>query len=209
MHRKRQIATFLTSVIATSPTALIHAQPSAPKILELVPAHSQSGSPASLSPVGNAKIRTQVDEIMRRVLARDYSVRDGWTADHKPVNGIVRISWVPLTAADCEEIAKLGVQAVPALALYVPPDAKPGGFVQLLAVKFLAIIGTPATIPSLGNALDSKNWSPVRLSALEALGSRPEAEATTLIRSETTDRDPQVSQRAIQLLAGRREVETP
>jgi hypothetical protein len=93
MHRKRQIATFLTSVIATSLTALIHAQPCAPKILELVPTHSQSGSPASLSPVGNAKIRTQVDEIMRRVLARDYSVRDGWTADHKPVNGIGRISW--------------------------------------------------------------------------------------------------------------------
>jgi hypothetical protein len=209
MHRKRQIASFLTSVIAISLTALVHAQPGAQNIMELKPTHSQSGYPASLSPVGDAKIRTEVDEIMRRVLARDYSVRDGWTTGHKPVKGIGVISWLPPTAEDSEEIAKLGVQAIPELALYVSPDAKPGGFVQLLAVKFLAVIGTFATIPSLANALDPKNWSPARIAALEALGDRPEAEAVALIRSEMTDRDPEISQRAIQLMAGRREAGTP
>lgn len=209
MHRKRQIASFLTSVIAISLTALVHAQPSARNIMELKPTHSQSGYPASLSPAGDAKIRTEVDEIMRRVLARDYSVRDGWTTGHKPVKGIGVISWLPPTAEDSEEIAKLGVQAIPELTLYVSPDAKPGGFVQLLAVKFLAVIETSATIPSLANALDPKNWSPARIAALEALGDRPEAEAVALIRSEMTDRDPEISQRAIQLMAGRREVGTP
>jgi len=138
---------------------------------------------------------------MKRALDRDYSVVDGYDAEHRPVKGVTRISWVPPTKQDYEDIAKLGQNAVPVMADYFKLEAKPGGFEQLLAVHFLAEIGTPSTIAPLGAALSANDWQVARLSALDALGELPNSDATTLIRSALNDKDPQVSQRAKAILA--------
>jgi FtsX-like permease family len=182
MHRNHHTAILLAPIIAMVLTAFMRAQSVAAPLMLPVPTQLQSGNSASLSPMTNAKIQAQVDEILTQVLARDYSVVDGWTTGHKPVKGIGRLSFVSPDQQDCEEIAKLGVLAIPVLALYVPPDAKPCGFVQLVAVRFLGLIGTPAIISPLGRALDPNKWEVVRSSALEFLGARPEPEATSIIR---------------------------
>ena len=145
--------------------------------------------------------RFRVSVIMKRAIARCYSVGDGETPDHRVVKGVTRISWYPPTKDDYTEIAKLGEKAAPALAGYVTTDAKPGGFVQLLAVKFLASIGTPTTIPPLGAALATGNWQVARLTALDALGEMSNPEADSLIRSVLKDGDPLISERAKQVLA--------
>lgn len=169
-------------------------------------AQTASTSPA---PSVNPDTERRVSEIMKRAIARCYSVVDGETPDHKVVKGVTRISWYPPTNEDYAEIAELGEKAVPALAAYVTPDIKPGGLVQLFAVKFLASIGTPSTIPPLGAALNANNWQVARLSSLDALGKMPNPEATSLIRSVRNDSDPQISERARQILALRHGQDLP
>jgi hypothetical protein len=172
-----------------------------------IQAQTAGASPASTV---DPEARFRVSGIMKRALARCYSVVDGETPDHRIVKGVTRISWYPPTNDDYAEIAKLGEkEAVPALAVYVTPDAKPGGFIQLFAVKFLASIGTPSTISPLGAALNTGNWQVARLSALDALGKMPDSEADSLIRSVLNDRDPQISERAKQIIALRNGQRTP
>jgi HEAT repeats len=146
---------------------------------------------------------SRVAEIMQRALARDYSVGDGWTTGGKAVRGIKRISWVPPADQDYADIAQLGERAVPALAAYVTPEAKPGGFVQALAAKFLGSIGSPSTIAPLGEALDPRNWQVARIYALDVLGKMPDPEAIALVRSALQDKDPTVSEEARHILATR------
>jgi hypothetical protein len=172
-----------------------------------IQAQTAGASPASTV---DPEARFRVSGIMKRALARCYSVVDRETPDHRIVKGVTRISWYPPTNDDYAEIAKLGEkEAVPALAVYVTPDAKPGGFIQLFAVKFLASIGTPSTISPLGAALNTGNWQVARLSALDALGKMPDSEADSLIRSVLNDRDPQISERAKQIIALRNGQRTP
>jgi hypothetical protein len=161
-------------------------------------AQTDSTLPAS-SAGSDAKLR--VSEIMERSLARCYSVVDGQTPDHRVVKGITRISWYPPTNEDYAEIAQLGEKAIPALATYASPNGKPGGFIQLFAVKFLASIGTPSTIRPLGTALSAANWQPARLSALAALGKMPEARAASLIQSALNDDDLFIAEHAKQILS--------
>jgi hypothetical protein len=104
------------------------------------------------------------------------------------------------TEEDFADIAKLGQAAVPSLAAYFALGKKQNGFEQLLAVKFLASIRTPSIIAPLGAALNTGDWQVARLSALETLGSMPGSEATALIPSALGDADPQVSERAKDLL---------
>jgi hypothetical protein len=149
----------------------------------------------------DAETNHRVGEIMRRALARDYSVVVGWTEGNMPAKVVTRISWVPPTNEDYAQITLLGENAVPALAAYVAPDATPGGFVQLLAVDFLASIRSRSVIRPLGQALDQRNWQVARLAALEALGQRQEEEAISLVQSMFGDNDPLISDHAKQILA--------
>lgn len=164
---------------------------------------AQTGNASPASTV-DPDARLRVSEIMNHAIARCYTVVDSETPDHRVVRGVTRISWRPPTNEDYAEIAQLGDKAVPALTVYITPEAKPGGFVQLFAVKFLASINTPATISPLGAALNTGNWQVARLAALDELGEMPDLEADSLIRSVLNDSDPHISERAKQILALRR-----
>lgn len=169
--------------------------------LLLTAAAAQQPIPGS-APKADAETSRRVTEILTRALARDYSLVDGWNAEHQPVRGVKRISWAPPTSQDYADVANLGESAVPALAAYVTPEAKPGGLVQALAVRFLGSIGSASTIRPLGEALDPRNWQVARLYALDILGRMPEPEAISLVRSVLQDHDPQLSERAKQILSG-------
>jgi HEAT repeat protein len=160
---------------------------------------------SALASKADVEASRRVAEIMKRVLARDCSVGDGWTTGSKPVRGVVRISWVPPSDEDYADIAQVGEGAVPALAAYVTPDAKPGGFIQAIAVRFLGSIGSALTIAPLGEALDPRNWQVARIYALDFLGSMPEPEAISLVCSVLRDNDPQVAERAEEILLSRNE----
>ncbi|MFZ0302203.1 MAG: HEAT repeat domain-containing protein [Terracidiphilus sp.] len=163
---------------------------------------AQSATEPQASAV-DAAAQLKVAEVMKRALARDYSVVDGWNQNHEPVKGVTRISWVPPTAEDYSDIGKLGESAVSVLATYVKPEVKPGGLIQLLAVKFLASIGTASTIEPLGRALDPANWQVARMSALDVLGSMKEPEALAMVRTMLKDGDPVISGRARGILVAR------
>lgn len=172
---------------------------------ELAIDYGEVYSISALASEADVEASRSVAEIIKQVLARDYSVGDGWTTKGKPVRGVVRITWVPPSDEDCADIAQLRESAVPALAAYVTPEAKPGGFVQAIAVKFLGSIGSASTIAPLGEALDPRNWRVARIYALDFLRSMPEPEAISLVCSVLRDNDPQVAERAEEILLSRNE----
>jgi len=175
--------------------------------LHRVWAQEHSAPPSVAAHTGAA---LQVSEVMQRALGRCYSVAHGETPDGRVEKGVTRISWVPPTKKDYAVIAKLGEEAVPELAAYITPAAIAmrgygGGLKQLLAVKFLASVGTPSTVAPLGAALNPDDWEVARLNALDALGAMPGPESTSMIRSVLGDSDPMISERAKQILALRHE----
>ena len=139
----------------------------------------------------------RVRTIISRCLARDYSIVNGYASDGRPVNGATRISWVPPMPEDYQEMASIGSDAVKPLSLFLDDR---GGFVNLLAVKFLIRIGGASAFGSLVRATNRDEWDVVRVTAMEELAASPNAETTAIIKVMQNDEDPFIAKKAREIV---------
>jgi len=134
---------------------------------------------------------SSVDAVMSRVLSRSHSI----TSD-----GVEEVSWAPPTKEDVAEIKGLGEEAVMPLARYLQTEKK-DGFAELLAVKFLIIIGTPSTFQPLTLALAPEQWEVTRAQALSGIYQLSKDKAKLYILAALNDKSELVNSRAHELLA--------
>jgi hypothetical protein len=131
---------------------------------------------------------TSVSNIMDVILRR---------GEHQ--QGQVKIStWVPPTPEDLDKIRKIGHAAIAPLDKALDDSRRPNQ--RLLAVKLLGVIGGPDIVPPLKRSLLPSNPNLIRIEALSALLSAPDALAIPIIRGSVHDSDPVVADRATRLL---------
>jgi hypothetical protein len=135
-----------------------------------------------------AAARDVVRSIMSAAIARCYS----------EVKGIRRITFVPATDSEIAQVKALGDDALAPLGEYLemtPPD----GFTQLFAVRFLAHVGTPSTLPMLERALAGDQWEATRATALASIYSISPIAASPYVKTALADKSAIVRQTAQRL----------
>jgi hypothetical protein len=145
----------------------------------------------------------RVKTIISRCLARDYSIASGHTSDGRPVNGVTAMTWVPPTTEDNQEMASIGPDAIKPLSLLLDEDR--GGFVQLLAVRFLVGIGGASVYDALVRATKRDKWQVVRFTAMEGLAVSPNPEGLSIIQSLQADEDTYIAGKAREIVDRRSE----
>lgn len=147
------------------------------------------GQAAAPSMVTNDDASLKVKQIMDDTLARGVTLLP---------DGIKATTWVPPTAHDIMAIKALGDYAIRPLGSYLNSEEPRA---QLLAVRFLGVIGGEAIIPFIRTALEPNRWVVVRTQALSSLMSVPPTAAIPIIEHTLeTDHEEPVQQRAKQLL---------
>lgn len=139
----------------------------------------------------------RVKAIISRCLARDYSIVNGYASGGRPVHGVTRLSWVSPMPEDYRDMTLIGPEAVKPLSLLLEDK---GGFVNLLAVKFLIEIGGPSAFRALVRATNRDEWDVVRFTAMEELAASPNAETAAIIKRMQNEKDPYIAKTAREIV---------
>ncbi len=119
---------------------------------------------------------------------------------HTTINGVRAITFESPTNEEFAEVKALGPEAVAPLARYLDLEPR-SDFAQLIAVKFLMVIGGPSTLAPLKRAFAQDQWDVTRAAALDGMFAVSQVEAKPFVEAALQDKSQVVRQRAQQLRA--------
>jgi hypothetical protein len=155
---------------------------------------SASAQKSGESAQNNDTTAERINEILKSTLKRQEFVLD---------NNIHGYTFLPPLKEDVDEIRKVGSRAIPVLVQHL--GSQNPRREQLLAIQFLAHIGTEEAVKALGDVVLNSSDSMSREYALKHLSIAPWNTIREYVQQAKNDPDPDVQKEALRIEAAHNE----
>jgi len=108
----------------------------------------------------------------------------------KTTDGVVAMTFIPLSNDEIETIKSLGSAAVEPLSTYL--DSVDCGFARLFALKFLTALRNPAALGAFQRAFAQDQWEVTRVYALAGMFETSKTAAEPYVKAALEDKSPSV-----------------